>query len=117
MNRILIVEDEPRIAAFLEKGLRSQGFITTVAQDGCQAWHLSTSEVFDLILLDLALPDKHGLDVLRELRSEGNQQPVVILTAYDDSHYRELGFQYGASGYLMKPFKFNDLLGRIQSLL
>ncbi|WP_228035370.1 response regulator transcription factor [Oculatella sp. LEGE 06141] len=117
MNRILIVEDQPRIAAFLEKGLRQAGFITTVAQDGWEAWHLTSNEPFDLIILDLMLPDRHGFDVLQDLRHEGYHLPIMILTASDSLQNRELGFQYGANDYLMKPFKFSDLLERVRALL
>jgi two-component system, OmpR family, response regulator QseB len=75
MNRILIAEDEPRLASFLEKGLRSNGFVTTVAADGAKASLLARDQEFDLLVLDLGLPGKHGTEVLRELRSSGRACP------------------------------------------
>ena len=83
MNRILIAEDEERIASFIEKGLRANGFTTTVAADGHQAIALARSGDFDLLILDLGLPGRDGTDVLRELREPDRQTPVVILTARD----------------------------------
>jgi DNA-binding response OmpR family regulator len=117
MNRILIIEDEPRIAAFLEKGLRAKGFLTAIAQGGWEAWYLANNEEFDLVILDLLLPDRHGFDILQDFRSEGKQQPIMILTASDDPHHRAMGFHYGANDYLTKPFPFTELLQRIHGLL
>lgn len=117
MSQILIIEDEPKIAAFIEKGLKQSGHFTTVAQDGCEAWALSCSETFDLILLDLGLPDQNGLELLKELRQAGMHQPVMVLTAWDDPAYRKMGDRYGASEYLLKPFRFVDLLQRVEALL
>jgi DNA-binding response OmpR family regulator len=117
MNRILIIEDKPRIAAFLEKGLRVKGFTTTVSQDGCEPFHSAYGEVFDLILLDLNLPGQHGLDILKDLRTQGYDLPIIILTASDSLKNKELSFLYGANDYLTKPFKFADLLERVRALL
>ncbi|MGP1382086.1 MAG: response regulator transcription factor [Thainema sp.] len=117
MSQILIIEDEPRIATFIAKGLRQNGHCITIAQDGCEAWHLSCQETFDLILLDLGLPHQDGLSLLKEMREAGLNQPIVILTAYDDPNYRRLSDRYGASDYLMKPFRFQDLLHRVEALI
>ena len=84
MNRILIAEDEPRLASFLEKGLRSNGFVTTVAADGAKATLMARDAEFDLLVLDLGLPGKDGTEVLHELRASGQRMPVIILTARDD---------------------------------
>jgi two-component system, OmpR family, copper resistance phosphate regulon response regulator CusR len=114
MSRILIVEDEARIAAFLEKGLRKQGFSTQVAQDGEQAVLLAQNNEFDLLLLDLGLPIKDGWTVLKELRSQGNTIPTIILTARDDADDKGRGKQNGVHDYITKPFSFKDLIERIR---
>lgn len=117
MNRILIVEDEPRIAAFIEKGLRSHGFITSIAVDADAATNMALSNGFDLMILDLGLPGKDGLDVLEELRGQGENMPVIILTARDDIQDKVTGFEAGADDYVTKPFRFEELLVRIKARL
>ncbi len=114
MSRILVVEDEARLASFLEKGLRSSGFVTTIAADGRSAGRMAHDEDFDLIILDLGLPDKDGLEVLRDLRASGQQLPVIVLTARDDIHDRVAGLDMGADDYLPKPFHFEELVARIK---
>ena len=114
MSRILIVEDEPRLASFLEKGLRSSGFVTTTVGDGAGAGALARDEDFDLVILDLGLPDKDGIDVLRDLRAAGQRMPVIVLTARGDPHERVAGLDAGADDYLAKPFHFEELLARIR---
>ncbi|MBD2336538.1 response regulator transcription factor [Calothrix sp. FACHB-156] len=117
MNRILIVEDEPRIAAFIEKGLRSHGFVTTVAGDAHSATNMALSSSFDLIILDLGLPGKDGLEILEELRGQGETLPVIILTARDDIKDKVAGFEAGADDYVTKPFRFEELLVRVKARL
>jgi DNA-binding response OmpR family regulator len=117
MNRILIVEDEPRIAAFIEKGLRSHGFTTSVAVDAESATNMALSSGFDLVILDLGLPGKDGLDVLAEIRGQGENVPVIILTARDDIQDKVAGFETGADDYVTKPFRFEELLVRIKARL
>jgi two-component system, OmpR family, response regulator QseB len=114
MNRILIAEDEVRISAFIEKGLRSHGFTTTVAADAQEALLLADSHSFDLMILDLGLPGKDGLEVLEQLRGQGEQIPIIILTARDDIKDKIAGFEGGADDYLTKPFRFEELLVRIK---
>lgn len=114
MNRILIAEDEPRFASFLEKGLRANGFTTTVAQDGNQAVEMANSNNFDLLILDLGLPDKDGWQVLEELRSRGEWLPIIILTARDRISDKVAGLEGGADDYLTKPFRFEELLARVR---
>lgn len=114
MSRILIAEDEARIASFLEKGLRGNGFATSVAADGPEALRLARSGRFDLLILDLGLPDKDGLEVLRELRADGRQLPVVILTARDSVIETVAGLEGGADDYITKPFSFDELLARVR---
>ncbi|MGL5805517.1 MAG: response regulator transcription factor [Xenococcaceae cyanobacterium] len=117
MNRILIAEDEIRVAAFLEKGLRKNGFVTVVAEDGQQALQVAASEEIDLLLLDLRMPIKDGWEVLKELRDRGLNFPVIIMTAFDDEKNRLIAMQKGASDYVTKPFQFRDLLARVRSQL
>ena len=114
MSRILIVEDEPRIASFLEKGLRANGFSTEVAADGATALGRARAGAFDLLVLDLGLPDMDGLEVLAELRAIGSRLPVVILTARDDVSDTVRGLESGADDYIAKPFAFEELLARVR---
>ena len=114
MNRILIAEDEERIASFIEKGLRSNGFTTTVAGDGHHAIALARSGDFDLMILDLGLPGRDGADVLRELREWDRRTPVVILTARDGLTDKVAGLEAGADDYVTKPFRFEELLARVR---
>ena len=114
MSRILIVEDEARIASFLRKGLRASGFVTEVAADGGQALRLLRSRGFDLLVLDLGLPDMDGFDLLDELRRVDQRMPVVILTARDGVRDTVAGLEGGADDYLTKPFSFEKLLARVR---
>ena len=113
---ILIVEDEPRIASFLKKGLTEEGYACVVAEDKASAMALAAEPV-DLLLLDLILPDGSGLDLLRTLRTGRPDLPVLILTARDDVHTKVAGLDQGADDYLTKPFAFEELLARIRALL
>jgi len=117
MTRILIAEDEPRLAAFLDKGLRAQGFTTTVVANGPEASAMAQDEEFDLMLLDLGLPGKQGAEVLRDMRLAGQRMPVLILTARDDLDSTVAGLEGGADDYVTKPFKFEELLARIRARL
>ena len=114
MSRILIAEDEVRIASFLEKGLRANGFTTAVAADGHEAVALAGSGSFDLLILDLGLPGRDGFDVLGELRGRGLRIPVVILTARDSVRDTVAGLEGGADDYITKPFSFEELLARVR---
>jgi DNA-binding response OmpR family regulator len=117
VSRILVAEDEPRLSEFLEKGLRSSGFTTTVVADGTAAALLARQHDFDLMILDLRLPGKDGLTVLRELRGAGSRIPVIILTAMDDVTDKVAGLEGGADDYMTKPFRFEELLARIRTRL
>jgi DNA-binding response OmpR family regulator len=114
VSRILIAEDEARLASFLEKGLRASGFTTTIVGDGIAAESLASGDDFDLLILDLSLPGKDGLDVLRDLRAAGERLPVIVLTARGDPHDRVEGLESGADDYLPKPFHFEELVARIR---
>lgn len=117
MNRILIVEDEPRIASFLEKGLKASGFTTAVAKDGYEALSMACSDNFDLLILDIGLPGKDGWAVLEELRGRGERLPIIILTARDDVRDKVAGLEGGADDYVTKPFRFEELLARVRARL
>jgi two-component system, OmpR family, response regulator QseB len=117
MSRILIIEDEARISAFLEKGFQSNGFITTVVCNGRDGVEMAMGNEFDLILLDLGLPGKDGFTVLEELRGQGAQMPIIILTARDDVIDKVSGFESGADDYVTKPFRFEELLARVRARL
>ncbi|OKH21875.1 DNA-binding response regulator [Hydrococcus rivularis NIES-593] len=114
MNRILIAEDEPRIVAFIEKGLRANGFTTVVATNADEVISMALGDNFDLLLLDLGLPGKDGLSVLEELRGQGATIPIIILTARDDINDKVAGLEGGADDYMTKPFRFEELLARIR---
>lgn len=117
MSRILIVEDEARIASFVDKGLRANGFSTAVATDGGAALALSSTAEFDLLILDLGLPDRDGLDVLQDLRRAHPRLPVIILTARDSVRDTVAGLEGGADDYVTKPFRFEELLARVRARL
>ncbi len=114
MNRILVAEDEPRIAAFLDKGLRANGFAVTVVDDGNDAFELADSDDFDLLILDVGLPGRDGFAVLRDLRARGRSIPVIILTARDSVEDTVAGLEGGADDYVAKPFRFDELLARVR---
>ncbi|ERT07786.1 two-component transcriptional regulatory family protein [Lyngbya aestuarii BL J] len=117
MSRILIAEDEPRIAAFLEKGLKANGFTITVANDGSDALEKALGNQFDLLILDLNLPHQDGFQVLKQLRGQGEQVPIIILTARDDIEDKVAGLEEGADDYVTKPFRFAELLARVRARL
>ena len=114
MTRILIVEDEQRLSSFLEKGLRANGFTTTVVPDGAGAVVVARDEDFDLLILDLGLPDVDGIDVLKTIREQGQRLPVLILSARDDVADKVEGLELGADDYVTKPFRFEELLARVR---
>jgi two-component system copper resistance phosphate regulon response regulator CusR len=114
VNRILIAEDEERIASFVHKGLRSNGFTPTVVGDGVTAYDYAMSGDFDLMILDIGLPGLDGFSVLDQLRGSGSTLPVVILTARDSVSDTVAGLEGGADDYMGKPFRFEELLARVR---
>ena len=114
MNRILIVEDEERIATFVQKGLNSKGFVTKVVGDGQSAYEEASSRSHDLLILDIGLPDMDGLTVLHRLREERVDIPVIILSARSSVNDKVAGLVGGADDYLPKPFAFEELLARVR---
>ncbi len=117
--QILIVEDDPRIASFLDKGLKGEGYATTVAGTAEEAMAIATGveDSLDLVLLDLGLPTRDGVEVLHKLRSRGSTVPVVILTARSEVADKVQGLDSGANDYITKPFSFDELLARIRTAL
>lgn len=114
MNKILIAEDEERIASFLERGLRSNGFVTTAVSDGETAYQEAVSGAYDLLVLDIGLPKVDGFTVLRRIREARVSMPVVILTARDSVRDTVAGLESGADDYIAKPFAFEELLARVR---
>ncbi|NQT52418.1 heavy metal response regulator transcription factor [bacterium] len=115
--RILVVEDEPRLASFLANGLRENGYAVDIAADGEEGMHLGRSGIYDVILLDILLPRQSGFEVLRQLRQAGVETPVLCLTACDQPEDKVRGLDLGADDYLAKPFNFAELLARVRALL
>jgi DNA-binding response OmpR family regulator len=117
MGRILVIEDDPKIARILERGLSLKGFEATVASDGNlgrQAW---ATGGYDLILLDVMLPGVDGITLCTERRAAGDQTPVILLTARGEEDVRARGLAAGATDYINKPFAYADLIERVTSLL
>ncbi|MEJ8817446.1 response regulator transcription factor [Lacibacter sp. H407] len=117
MKKILLVEDETHVVSFIKKGLTEEGFDVTVAFDGTTGLQLFDANYFDIVILDIMLPDKNGLEVCREIRKTNNSIPVLFLTALGTAENIVLGLETGADDYLVKPFKFIELVARIRTLL
>ncbi|NOT47490.1 MAG: response regulator transcription factor [Acidobacteria bacterium] len=115
--RILLVEDDPRIAGFITKGLRENSYAVDSVNDGGEAVYQAEVNDYDVIILDVMLPRKDGFEVCAELRAAGLQTPVLMLTARDAVEDRIFGLDCGADDYLTKPFDFNELLARLRALL
>ncbi|MDF2508840.1 MAG: DNA-binding response regulator [Microbacterium sp.] len=117
MTRILIVEDEPRIAAFVSRGLEAAGYETLLVEDGPEGLEAALRGDADLVLLDVGLPTMDGFELLRELRSRGSAIPVIMLTARSSTRDTVTGLDAGANDYVPKPFTFEELLARVRSRL
>jgi len=115
--KILIIEDETKIGDYLHQGLSEAGFVVDLARNGLDGHHLAMTESYDLIILDVMLPDVEGWRILRALREEGKAVPVLFLTARDSVDDRVKGLELGADDYLLKPFAFAELLARVRTLL
>ena len=113
---VLLIEDEPRVADFIDRGLRAETHGVTVAPTGSAGIDLAKTGEFDVIVLDLMLPDMHGYDVCNRLRLEGDHTPILMLTAMDTLDDKIKGLKVGADDYLTKPFDFDELLARIEAL-
>lgn len=115
--RILVVEDEKKVASFIKKGLEEDYYSVDIASDGKEGSKLAYSDEYDLIILDIMLPFKDGITILKEIRQEKITTPVLMLTAKDDVADKVAGLDSGADDYLPKPFAFDELLARIRALL
>ena len=115
--RILVVEDQKTLAGFIRKGLEEHGFAVTVSHHGDEAYTLACTEAFDLIVLDIMLPGRDGLSILKNLRDRRNTVPVILLTARSEANERVQGLDLGADDYLAKPVFMDELLARIRAVL
>lgn len=114
--RVLIVEDDPKVAGAVQAGLTAEGSDVAVARTGEDGYFRATTEPFDIILLDIGLPGRNGLEILASLRARGLTMPVLVLTARDTVEDRVIGLDSGADDYLVKPFAFAELLARVRAL-
>jgi two-component system, OmpR family, copper resistance phosphate regulon response regulator CusR len=117
MPRILVIEDQKTLQKSLNRGLTEEGYEVVSALNGEEGYYQATTEPFDALVLDLMLPGRSGLEILRELRSKGFKKPVMILTARDAVEDRVTGLDAGADDYLVKPFAFAELVARLRALL
>ncbi len=115
--RILVVEDEPKVAVALQQGLVAESYSVAVAKTGEEGFFLASSEHFDLVILDIMLPGRSGIEVLSTMRQRGMPTPVLLLTAKDAIEDRVVGLDAGADDYLVKPFAFPELSARVRALL
>jgi DNA-binding response OmpR family regulator len=115
--RLLLIEDERKVADVVARGLRAERFAVDVTYDGDTGWQMATSVDYDLIILDLMLPGLNGTELLRRLRRKGSKAPVLVLTARDATKDKVENFEAGADDYLTKPFAFAELLVRVKALL
>jgi DNA-binding response OmpR family regulator len=115
--RILVVEDSPRIVGFLQKGLSEEGYVVETAADGDEGLAKARSQEFDAAVVDVMLPGRSGIELLRDLRASGSRLPVLLLTARDRTEDKVEGLDAGADDYLTKPFDFTELMARLRALL
>ncbi|MBI3117626.1 MAG: response regulator transcription factor [Candidatus Hydrogenedentes bacterium] len=114
---VLVVEDDKKIASFIAKGLRQEGYVVEIANNGVDGFHLASTEKFDAAIIDLMLPQLGGLDLIRGVRDEGSTLPILVLSAKTSVEDRVKGLEFGADDYLTKPFSFAELLARVQALV
>mgnify|MGYP002197254008 FL=1 len=115
--KILIVEDEKKTGEYLTKGLTEAGFVVNLADNGLNGYHLAMTSDYDLLILDIMLPDVNGWDIVRMLRAAGKGMPILLLTALGTIEHRVKGLELGADDYLVKPFAFAELLARVRAVL
>lgn len=114
--KILIIEDEKKMASFLERGLKEEGYVVDLAEDGEKGWEYVMANEYDLLIVDWMLPKMSGVDLCKKIREEGKKIPILILTAKDAIEDKIKGLDVGADDYLTKPFNFDELLARIRAL-
>lgn len=117
MSRVLIIEDDARLASLLRRGLEAEGYVIDVASDGFEGELLAIENKYDALIVDWRLPKQDGKSLIERLRSSGDHTPALMLTALDDIEHRIAGLDAGADDYLTKPFSFEELLARIRALL
>lgn len=115
--RVLVIEDDKKIASFVERGLREDGYAVDVAHDGQEGLTNAHVYDYDVLIVDIMLPNKNGYEIVRDLRSKGRQVPVLLLTARDSKEDIVRGLDAGADDYLTKPFSFDELLARVRALI
>jgi DNA-binding response OmpR family regulator len=115
--RILVIEDEKKVAEFVARGLRAHRFAVDISNDGQSGWEMAQACHYDLIILDLMLPGLGGTEVLKRIRQHGSKMPILILTAHANTSEKVTNFEAGADDYLTKPFAFEELLMRVKALL
>jgi DNA-binding response OmpR family regulator len=115
--KVLVVEDDAKVAGFVARVLREEGYIVDLCASGTQALRQAETDLYDLIILDWVVPDLDGLSVCRELRRKGSASPILMLTARGDTRERVLGLESGADDYLVKPFEVEELVARVRALL
>ena len=114
--KVLVIEDEPKVAAFLKQGLEEQAFDVTVAYDGFFGKKMAIDNYYDVIILDLLIPYINGIDLCKQLREEGLKAPILVLSALGSTDDKVLGLEAGADDYLIKPFEFRELIARLRAL-
>lgn len=114
--KILVIEDEPKVASFIKQGLEEQSYNVTVAYDGFFGHKLATENEFDVVILDLMIPYMNGLELCRKLREEGVRTPILMLTALGATDDKVVGLESGADDYMVKPFEFKELVARVRAL-
>jgi two-component system copper resistance phosphate regulon response regulator CusR len=117
MKKILLIEDEINVVSFIKKGLTEENFDISVALNGEIGYQMASANYYDLILLDIMLPDKNGIDLCKEIRSQARRTPILFLTALNTADNIALGLNVGGDDYLVKPFKFVELIARINALI
>lgn len=115
--KILVIEDDPTVGEFVRRGLEEQRWQTDLCNNGLEGERLATAQPYDLIILDMRLPGRNGLDILRSLRAKGFERPVLVLTAQDAVDAKVETLRAGADDYVTKPFAFEELLARVEALL
>ena len=113
---VLVIEDDPTVGGFIRRGLEEQRYRVSLVSNGEEGEHLAATESFDVVILDMRLPGKSGLDVLQSLRARGFETPVLVLTAQDAVDAKVRTFRAGADDYVTKPFAFEELLARVEAL-